>query len=271
MALSSGVLSGVGWPLGPRRRLVRDVPGRGGVPGSPVPRRRVPPRGAVPGCPAVVRPGRAVIAWFVFPRAAVPGSRWSGPLWARAAGAGVVGAGVVGAGVVVGGRVGARRDVRQGVEEEPEVGVGAQQVDAAAGAGGLHGAGQGGEAGHRGGGVHGGQVHAGQGGGVMLGRVQADPGPPLGRLPAFLGTLGVGQDHGAGDGGAELAVGLPACGGQHLVLDGAGEVVGKDGGGLGDDPGPGQVDVPGQQRGTGGGQPPAQGHGQVSPPRRRAG
>ncbi len=207
-------------------------------------RSRVRPPGAVGVGRAVIT--RLAVTWAGVTRAAVVRPAGPAVTGARAgpAGAGPAGAGVVGAGVVVGGCVGAGRDERQGVEQEAEVGVGAEQVDAAAGAGGLHGASDGGEAGHGGGGVHGGQVHAGQGGGVVVAGVQADAGAPLGGLAAFFGALRVGEDDRAGHRGAELAVGLAARGGQDLALDGAGVVVGKDGGGLGDDPGAGQVDLP---------------------------
>ena len=98
----------------------------------------------------------------------------------------------------------------------------------------------------------------GQGGGVVLVRVQADVRPALGGLAAVLGALGVSGDDRAADRGVQLSVGEVPGARDDPVLDGTGGGVGKGGGGLGDDLGPVGVDAALGQGGTGPGEPPPQ-------------
>jgi hypothetical protein len=114
--------------------------------------------------------------------------------------------------------------------------------------------------------VRGGEAGAGEGGGAVVIGVEADAGAALGGLAAVLGSLRVSDDHGAAEPGTELGVGQFPRAGQDILLDLAGGVLVEDVGGLGDEPCPVGVDLPGGQGGTGGGEPPGEGDGLAGPP-----
>ena len=132
-------------------------------------------------------------------------------------------------------------------------------------AGRLHGAGDSGDASKCGGGTDTGQASADEAGSAILIGVENDLRAPFCALAASLGTIGVDRDDRTTNRCPQLAGGLPASSGQHAVLDGAGGLVRQRGGGIGDDPGPRQVDLAGGQGGAGGWQLPAQLGGQPGP------
>jgi len=110
-------------------------------------------------------------------------------------------AGRIGRIAVIGWLVGrplwARRDEGQGAEEQADEHLRAQEVDAAAGAGCLHGAGQGRYPGHRGGRVDPRQARSDEGSCAFLIGMKADLGSALGVLATFVGPARVDLDHGA--------------------------------------------------------------------------
>ena len=173
--------------------------------------------------------------------------------------------------VGVGGAVGAgiacwRGDQGQGAQQQADERDGPQVVQSAGLASGFHGPGDGRQPGHGRGGMHGWQARAGQGGGAVGGvGVQAHLGVPLGVFTALLGALGVGGDNRPAQRRAQLPAGLLPGARQHAGLDGAGGVIVERAGGLGDQAGPVQVDVPGVQGGPGGGQLPPQGDAEAGP------
>jgi hypothetical protein len=144
--------------------------------------------------------------------------------------------------------------------------VGAQQVRAAARPGGFQRPREGSDPGHRRRRVRSGQARPGQRRGPVIIGIQADPCPPLRRLAPVLRALRVGDDDRAAEPGPELGVGELARTGQHVVLDAAGGVFLQQAGGLGDQPRPVGVDLPGGQRSAGGRQPPGQRDGLARPP-----
>ena len=111
-----------------------------------------------------------------------------------------------------------------------------------------------------------GEVLPGQGRGAFLVGEQADTGFALGLLPSPLGAARVHADHGLAQGGAQLAHGLLAGGGQHSVLDRSRGIVAEHAGRLGDQFGAGQVDHPGVEGVERAGQPPCQRDGHPGPP-----
>ncbi len=84
--------------------------------------------------------------------------------------------------------------------------------------------------------------------GTFLLRIQADLRLPFGFLPAPLGTLEVSHNHRT----AQRRAQRPGChvpgGGQHLLLNSTGRLIGEHPGRLGDQPRAGKIDHPGGQR-----------------------
>jgi hypothetical protein len=140
-----------------------------------------------------------------------------------------------------------RGDRGQGAQQQAQVDVGAEQVGAAARSRGLQSPGQGGDPGHRRRRMRSRQARPGQRRGPVIIGIQADPRPPLRRLPAILGALGVGDDHRLTQPGAELGVGEFPGTGQDIVLNTAGGVLSQEAGGLGDQPRPVGIDLPRRQ------------------------
>ena len=160
------------------------------------------------------------------------------------------------------------RDEGEGAEQQADIHLGGQQVDAAAGAGCLQRAGHRLDPGHRRGGMHGRQPLPGQRRGGVLIRVQHHLRAPLRVLAPFLRARRVRRDHRAAQRRAQHPGRLPPGRGQHPRLDRPRRLVTERAGGLRDEAGAGQVNDPGGQRRAGRGQPPAQLHGQVRPRRR---
>ena len=132
--------------------------------------------------------------------------------------------------------------------EEVEVDVGTQLVHGARLPGGVERAGKPVDAVHRRGDAVGWKVEAQQVGGSRFGRF-ADDAPFLeAGFVAVLGVVGVGVDAQSAEAGAELAGGEPGRFLDDAVHHRVERVVRQVGGGVGDDPGPTDVDVAARQQ-----------------------
>jgi hypothetical protein len=158
---------------------------------------------------------RVAGVWFVRIRVA---GVWV--IWMQSAGIRVVrirwavGVWWVGVRWIVGRGTGGGRYVGKSAEQEAEEDLGAEQVDVAASAGGLQGAGESADPGHRSCGADAGQAVPGQRGGAFLVGIQADFGFPFRFESALVRAFGVSGDHSAAECGAELGSGLKPSGRQ---------------------------------------------------------
>jgi len=156
---------------------------------------------------------------------------------------------------------------RQGVQEQPDQDLSAQQVYPALGPGRLHGLRERGNPRHRSTGLNSRQVAAGEGRRPFLVREEADPRPPLGLLPAPLGRPRVHTDDRSAQGRAELAGCLMLRPAQDPFFDLPGASIVEDAGEFGDKPCPRHVDPPLGKSSVGAWKPPPQRHREICPQR----
>jgi hypothetical protein len=160
-----------------------------------------------------------------------------------------------------------RWDARQGVQQQPDENLGAQQAYPALGAGRFHGLRERGNPRHGRTRLSPGQVAAGEGRSPFLVCVEPDPGPPLGLLSAPLGRRRVHTDDRLAQRGPELAGCLTLRPAQDPFFGFPGVGVVEHAGEFGDKPCPRQVDPPLGKSRVRAWKPPPQGHREICPQR----